>query len=190
MDEPAVAEWQAVVSWCLFPGEMDLIQRGSPGTSAFLVFSIQQHWNVYWSNLCRSFPNYKYSVFKHVFSKESWIDMKLHMSGIISESFINRPRLGRVHLRLQSVVLGWAPKLPDSWTIMCSFRTTLTYLFYGSPLPLSCSYPFCKLACVLQEQRFNSCRDIFCLVPLLYIYAGNEGTSLIFPLLILLPLLF
>lgn len=53
---------------------------------------------------------------KQFFSKKSWVDIKTHVSGIISLSPLqtNRPRLGRAHLRLQSVFLGWAPELPDS----------------------------------------------------------------------------
>lgn len=91
--------------------------------------SIQQHWEVYWNNLHPSFPNLNYSELEHIFSKESWVDIKSHMSEIISESFINKPGLGRAHLRLQSVFLGWAPKLPDSWTIICSFHATLRIYF-------------------------------------------------------------
>lgn len=74
------------------------------------------------------------------------------MSGIISESFINKwPRLGRAHLRLQNVFLGWAPKLPDSGTIMGSFHATL------------CIY-FTAFLCLLSlqshlENIFGSCRN-------------------------------
>lgn len=109
------------------------VWRGQPAGICFL--SMQQCWKVYWNNRHLSFLNLNSSEFKHVFSKESWIDMKSHMSGIISESFINRPRLGRAHLRLQSVFLGWAPKLPDYWTIMCSFHATL-YIYFTEALCL------------------------------------------------------
>lgn len=32
----------------------------------------------------------------------------------LSESFLNRPTLGREHLCLLTAFLGWVPKLPDS----------------------------------------------------------------------------
>lgn len=143
----------------------------------FCWLSNQQHWKVYWNNLCRSFPNCKCSEFKRVFSKESWIDTKSHMSGIISESFINRPGLGRVHLRLQCFP-GLGSKASWLWNNNVFFPCYFTYLFYRSLAPLSCSHPLCKLTWVPQKY-FLFRASIVC--------AENEGTSLII-LLLLIPL--
>lgn len=125
--EKCWAEWQVVRSWSCFLKKWTQFGEAIVGNICFL--SLQQHWKVYWNNPHLSFPNRDCSELQHVFSKESWIDTKSHMSGIISKPFINRPRLGRAHLRLLSVFLGWAPRLPDSWTIMCSFHDTLCIYF-------------------------------------------------------------
>lgn len=84
------------------------------------------------------------------------------MSGIISESFINKwPRLGRAHLRLQNVFLGWAPKLPDSGTIMGSFHATLCIYFTHSCAFIP-SEPLGKHIWVLQEQTYRNCGVVLC----------------------------
>ena len=97
------------------------------------------------------------------------------MSGIISESFINKwPRLGRAHLRLQNVFLGWAPKLPDSGTIMGSFHATL------------CIY-FTAFLCLLSlhshlENIFGSCRSRHTEIVECFMFRGSvcwgRGTPL------------
>lgn len=85
--------------------------------------------------------------------------MKSHMSGIISESFINRPRLGRVHLRLQSFP-GLGSKA--SWLLNNNlfFQCYFTYLFYRSLGPFIRSDPLWKHTCAHKVQNLWG---IFCL---------------------------
>lgn len=110
------------------------------------------------------------------------------MSGIISESFINKwPRLGRAHLRLQNVFLGWAPKLPDSRINNGFFHATL------------CIYFTAFLLCLLSlqshlENIFGSCRNRRTeIVELFYVQrlhiAEDRGPPHFFPsfLLLLFP---
>lgn len=61
----------------------------------------------------------------------AWTHTRLELS----ESFINRPTLGRQHLCLSIAFLGWVPELPDSWTITCSFRAML-YIYFTEPVGL------------------------------------------------------
>lgn len=53
----------------------------------------------------------------------------------LSESFINRPTLGREHLCLPIASLGWVPKLPVSRTITCYFHAPL-YIYFTEPMCL------------------------------------------------------
>lgn len=84
----------------------------------------------------------------------AWTHTRLELS----ESFINRPTLGRQHLCLSIAFLGWVPELPDSWTITCSFHATFC-LFYRTRGPFIPEDPLGKHACVLSEQRFKTCGE-------------------------------
>lgn len=115
--------WQSVTSWChFFSGPL---WRGSAGAS------LRQG---RWGHL--SSPAYIVAVLSaSVFSPRkvglTWTRTCLELS----ESFINRPALGREHLCFSIAFLGWAPKLPDSWTITCSFRVVL-YIYFTEPMSL------------------------------------------------------
>lgn len=65
----------------------------------------------------------------HVFSLRKVGRTQTHTCVTLSESFLKRLETGKGYLRLQRVFLGWVPKLPDSWTITCSFHASLCIYF-------------------------------------------------------------